>query len=136
MPRYETAIEDGTIYVEADVGRIEIGDLETVLAVVGGPAWTIEYSDWEKEYYDDLDTSDEGLTIDVVDTINAMTMDEGFVEALKAQPRQTPAVEADSDVGSNADTYGPASTARESQLSPRLGLFVGRLMENLEYRVR
>ncbi|MFB6150088.1 MAG: hypothetical protein ABEJ48_10530 [Halobacteriales archaeon] len=135
MPRYETAIENSTIYVEADVGRIEVGDLETVLAVVGGPAWTIEYSDWEKEYYDDLDTSDEGLTIDVVDTINAMTMDDAFVEALKAQPREPPVPKAESTT--DHDSPEDSAPGRSGEpLSPRLGLFVGRLMENLEYRVR
>lgn len=112
--RYPTTVRDGTVYIEADVGRIEVGSLETIIDLVGGPAWTIRYDDWERSRYD-LDTSDEGLTVDVVDTIEAMTFGSSFVATLKAQP-----VEA----------------ADDDAVSPRLGLFVGRLLENLEYGVR
>jgi hypothetical protein len=51
------------------------------------------------------------LTVDVVDIINAMTHSERFVETLAAQP---------------------AEPASEDDISPRLGLFVGKLLENLE----
>lgn len=111
--RYPVVVEEGTVYVEADMGRIEIGDVAAILDLVGGPAWTIEYSAWEKEQYPDRDTSDEGLTVDVVDTIEAMTLDEKFVTGLKALP---------TDEGTEDD----------ESMSPRLGLFVGALMENLE----
>lgn len=116
MARYGTIVEDEKVYVEADVGRIEIGNLETIVDLVGGPAWTIEYADVEKDRYPDLDTSDEGLTIDVVDTIEAMTFGDAFIETLAAQPTEVP----------DAPDAVP----------PRLGLFVGRLLENLEYGVR
>ena len=112
--RYPTTVREGTVYIEADVGRIEIGPLETILDLVGGPAWTIRYDDWERARYD-LDTSDEGLTVDVVDTIEAMTFGSSFVTTLKAQPAEAP---------------------DDESVSPRLGLFVGRLLENLEYGVR
>lgn len=115
MTRYGMAVEGGTVYVEADLGQIEVGNLDTILEIVGGPAWTIEYADEELERYPDLDTSDEGLTVDVVDTIEAMTVGEPFVETLKAQP---------------------ATAGNDEAVSPRLGLFVGRLIENLEYGVR
>lgn len=115
MVRYETFVEDGTVYVTDGSETIVVGDLDSVLDVTGGHAWTISYSDREKERYSTLDTSDDGLTIDVVDAIHAMTFDESFVETLKAQPTEP----LDEDV-----------------LSPRLGLFVGRLLENLEHGVR
>ena len=111
---YGTIVEDDTVYVEADGGRIAVGELDTIIELVGGPAWTIEYDESEKRRYD-LDTADEGLTVDVVDTIYAMTFGEAFVETLRTQP---------------------GSTDDGEVVPPRLGLFVGRLLENLEYGVR
>jgi len=109
MARYETFIEEGTIYVGSDDGPIEVGDLAEAIEVVGGPSWTITYSEEFKQRHPDADTSDEGLTVDVADMINAMTHSERFVETLAAQP-----AEGDGDI------------------SPRLGLFVGKLLENLD----
>ena len=115
MVRYQTEIKDGIVIVYSDTDDLEIGEVDTILEIVGGPAWTIRYSDWEKQQYPDLDMSDEGLTIDIIDTIHAMTFDESFVDTLRAQP------------GEAADP---------SAISPRLGLFIGRLVENLTYGVR
>lgn len=116
MTRYGFAVEEGTVFIEADLGRIEVGELDTILDLLGGPSWTIEYDDEDIERYPNLDTSDAGLTVDIVDSINAMTVGPEFVETLKAQPKT---VEGDEDT-----------------ISPRLGLFAGRLIENLEYGVR
>ena len=117
MTRYPLSVEDGTVYVQADVGTIEIGDVETILDIVGGAAWTIRYDDWEKRHYPGLDTSDEGLTVDVVDTIENMTLGEQFVRTLRSQPARV-------------------LTEQPDVVPPRLGLFVGRLVENLEYGIR
>lgn len=113
MQRYDTIVENDTVYIDTDEDRLEVGDLDRVIDVVGGHAWTIEYSEWERTHYDDLDTSDQGLVVDVVDMMRAMTHSESFVETLRAHPADSP-----------ADTEGA--------LSPRLGLFVGKLLENLE----
>lgn len=110
MSRYETVIEDRTIYVGSDDGMLEVGDLDDAFQVVGGPSWTITYSEELKERHPEMDTSDEGLTVDVADMINAMTHSKQFVEALDAQPVE----------------------ASEEDISPRLGLFVGKLLENLD----
>lgn len=115
MTRYETTIAENRVYVETATTIIEVGDIDTIIEVIGGPSWTISYSDHDKRAYPHIDTSDEGLTIDVVDAINAMTFDESFVETLAAQPTTAPSPEA---------------------ISPRLGLFIGRLLENLEYGIR
>lgn len=115
MTRYETTIEGSTIYVTTERGGLEVGTTEEILDLIGGPAWTIRYSDAEKQRYPDLDTTDEGLTVDVVDTISAMTFGERFVDVLTSQP---------------VSTDGP------EEVSPRTGLFVGRLLENLEYGIR
>lgn len=115
MVRYETYVEAGTVYVTDGSDRITVGELDPILEATGGHAWTIEYTDREKQRYSTLDTSDEGLTIDVVDAIHAMTFDESFAKTLEAQP---------------------AEPVDEDVLSPRLGLFVGRLFENLDHGVR
>jgi len=109
MARYETFIEDETIYVGSPDGPIEVGPLADAIEVVGGPSWTITYADEFKQRHPDADTSDEGLTVDVADMINAMTHSEQFVDTLAAQP-----------------------AAGADDISPRLGLFVGKLLENLD----
>lgn len=115
MVRYETYVEAGVVYVTDGSERITVGDLEPILETTGGHAWTIQYTEREKQRYSSLDTSDEGLTIDVVDAIHGMSFGESFAETLKAQP---------------------AEPVDEDTLSPRLGLFVGRLLENLDHGVR
>lgn len=113
--RHRTLIEDGTVYVAGTDTMLPVGDVETILDLLGGPAWEISYSERERARYPDLDTSDEGIIIDIVDAINAMTLEPEFVDTLAAQPR-----------------VQPGNTA----VSPRLGLFLGRLLENLENGVR
>ena len=110
MARYETTVEDGTIYVGTADGPLEVGPVDGAIETVGGPSWTIVYTDEERERHPELDTSDEGLTVDVVDMLRAMTHSERFVQTLAAQP----------------------ATAPDDDISPRLGLLVGKLLENLE----
>jgi len=109
--RYTTQVEDGTIYVGTDDGRLEVGEVADALEVVGGPSWTIRYSEEYTRRHPEADTSDEGLTVDVVDVMQAMTHSERFVETLAAQP---------------------AELSDGDDVSPRLGLFAGKLLENLE----
>jgi hypothetical protein len=111
MDRYRTYVEDGTVLVDHDDGPVEVGELDEVLEAVGGPAWTITYSEATKSRHPEMDTADEGLTVDVVDMLHAMTHSEQFVETLR--------------------TY-PADPPEGGDLSPRTGLFVGKLLENLE----
>ena len=110
--RYGTVVEDGEVYVQTGDGLLWVAGMDAVVAAVGGPAWTIRYSDWERERYD-LDTTDEGLTVSVVDIAAAMEHGERFVETLAAMP-----------------ATGPADG--DGDLSPRAGLFVGKLLENLQ----
>ncbi|ACV12938.1 conserved hypothetical protein [Halorhabdus utahensis DSM 12940] len=113
MTRYETIIEDGTVYVASDGDRVEVGGVDAVLDLVGGPSWTIAYTSEEKERHPEMDTSDEGLTVDVVDMMAAMTHGEQFVRALETHPVDAPSDDPDA-------------------ISPRLGLFAGKLLENLD----
>lgn len=109
--RYGTEIRDGRVCVQTPDGPLSVGRVATVLQLVGGPAWIIEYSDWHLTRYPDLDTSDEGLTVDVVDVMAAMEFDLSFVETLRALP---------------------VRPCGDDEVSPRLGLFVGRLIGNLQ----
>jgi len=111
MTRYETFVKDGTVYVGSSDGPIRVAPLADVIDAVGGPAWTISYTAAEQDRYPEMDTSDEGLVVDVVDMLNAMTHGEQFVETLAAQPTAVP---------------------EDDTISPRAGLFVGKLLENLE----
>lgn len=109
--RYGTYIEDGEVYVQSEDGPLPVGAADAAVEAVGGPAWTIEYSDWEREHYPELDTGDAGLVVDVRDMLAAMEHDAAFVESLRALP---------------------ARPRGEDDLSPRMGLFVGKLLENLQ----
>jgi hypothetical protein len=111
MTRYEAYVEDDTIYVGTPDGPLAVGELDTALDAVGGPSWTISYSPEAKQRHPEMDTSDEGLTVDVVDMMHTMTFSERFVETMAAHPAETPP---------------------DDDLSPRMGLFVGTLLDNLE----
>lgn len=113
--RFATFLEDGTVYVGAPEGRIEVGEADRVVELAGGPAWTIEYSERQKRRYPEMDTADEGLTVDVLDVALSSTHDRAFVETLRAQPAEP--------------------TGDEEGVSPRMGLFVGRLLSNLQYGI-
>lgn len=109
--RYGTVVRDGRVFVRGPDSEVEVGRVGEILELVGGPAWTIEYGEWQRRRYPDLDTADEGLTVDVVDVMAAMEHGASFVESLRALP---------------------ASPAGEDDVPPRLGLFVGRLLGNLQ----
>ena len=109
--RYETVVEDGHIAVATGEGELHVGRIENVNGLLGGPAWTITYSEAQKRRYPDLDTADEGLTVDVVDMINNMRLERGFVESLRVLPDEP---------------------VEDRAVSPREGLFVGRLLDELE----
>lgn len=82
--RYRTIIQDGIIYVEADVGRVEIGPLDDLIDKMGA-TYEISYRKEVKERYD-ISFADEGLEIDVAETVSAMTHTRSDIESLKQQP--------------------------------------------------
>jgi hypothetical protein len=109
--RHSIHLHEGGVFVGAASDSIWVGDIETILELVGGPAWTISYTDRQKQRYPDLDTADEGLTIDIVDFINGMSIDETSREILSKLPDEP---------------------RNESDVPPRTGLFTGWLLEELE----
>jgi hypothetical protein len=108
---YETVVADGQIAVVTTEGELHVGRVETVIGLLGGPAYTISYSETQKRRYPDLDTDDEGLTVDVVDIINNMRLERTFVASLRVLPDEP---------------------VEDRRVSPREGLFVGRLLNELE----
>jgi hypothetical protein len=78
---YETHIEDGTVYVDADVGQVEVGPYQDLINRFG-EEYEIEYSDWEKKRYD-ISFADEGMTINLRETVEAMTHSEAAVQWLR-----------------------------------------------------
>lgn len=105
--RYGTRVADGRVIVDGPDGPLEVGSLDRIVAAVGGPAWEIEYPEWRRER---VDTSDEGLVVDVGDAVRAMEHDAEFARALAACPTDR----ADGD------------------LSHREALFVGHLLDQLQ----
>ncbi|MFW6436741.1 MAG: hypothetical protein ACOCYZ_03820 [Halococcoides sp.] len=118
MTRHPTTVEDGTIYVGEGEDRLPVGDLDRVIEAVGGFSWTIRYTDAERERHPGMATDDAGLTVDVVDVMLAMTHSDRFRETLAAHPVELP------------------ESAPTSSIAPRTGLFVGKLLENLENGMR
>lgn len=110
--RYATTIEDDTIYVGADVGRVEVGPVEDLFKVFD-EHYEIEYDEYDKQRYPDLDTSDEGLEIPVRETVEQMTHSKQTVEFIKSR-----SLERDED----SDGLG---------VSPRMALFTGMVRNNL-----
>ena len=131
-PRFETYVEDGTIYVGSPDGPLAVGSVDAAIKLLGGPSWTISYPDAVVDRHPELDTEDAGLTVDVVDMIHAMTHSRRFVETLAAQPVTVrPAADSDGSRGDSGAEDAPATDVTV-EVSPRLGLFVGKLLENLE----
>ena len=111
--RFGTRVENGQVYVDTPDGELRVGELAQAVELAGGPAWTIEYSEWFRRRHPEVPTSDEGLVVDVADMTAAMTHDRRFVETLAAQSPEP----------------------REDGVSPRMGLFVGKLLDNLQFGV-
>jgi len=110
--RYPCTVDDATIYVEADMGRVEIGPYSDVLAHFG-EEYEISYRDWEKNRYD-VSFADEGMTIGVRDALEAMTLNSDMVEWLKEKPLEP----------TSADSYFSTS---------RMALFCGFLSYDLDH---
>ena len=87
MKRYDTKVSDETIRVQTDEEWIEVGDVGTVVELLGSPTYTITYD--HPERYDWLDTDEDGrMTFDVVETIDSYTFDADFVNELASTPME------------------------------------------------
>jgi len=111
--RYGTQIENGIVYVDADVGRVEIGPISDIVEMYD-ETHEKTYDDWEKERYGgDLDMSDEGLETPVRNTVENMTHSKMIVQSLKSK-----ALEPNDD--------------SDSGITRRMMLFIGMVGEVLD----
>jgi len=82
MERFQTRIDDGTLYVEGEDGWLEVGAMDDIVDIVGGETYTLEY-DERQQAVSWLDTDDEGrITFDVRETIDDISFDREFVTNL------------------------------------------------------
>lgn len=82
MRRFESKIDDGTLYVESPNGWIEVGAVDDIVDLVGGETYTIEYGDYAQAV-DWVDTDEEGrMSFDVVETIESFSFQEDFIAQL------------------------------------------------------
>lgn len=116
MTRYQTIIKDETIYIDVDVGELEIGPIED-LVEFHGETHTVEYNDWEKERYSEDNFADEGLQTPVREAVEQMTHSRGVVDYLKSKPLE------ESDDGNTGITR-------------RMLCFAGMVRENLDNGIR
>ena len=83
MKRYETKIDEGVVYVETPSDWLAIGSLADIYELAGGETYAISYDDEQIAFAEWLETDEEGtMTIDIRETIDAMTYPEPFVTKL------------------------------------------------------
>jgi len=77
--RYDTRIDDGTLFVEHEDGWLEVGAMADVLELLGGETYTIEYTGRQAAAaWIDPDENNE-ITVDLRERIAEMTFNEEFV---------------------------------------------------------
>lgn len=80
MERFETKVEEGTLYVEDSDGWLKIGRFEDIYDLIGGREYTLEY-DQKAAQAAWLDTDEDNtITFDVRDHLEEMTYTRDFVE--------------------------------------------------------
>lgn len=91
MERYDTRIEDDTLYLESGEGDLEIGPMAVITERLG-ETYTIEY-DEKAQAVGWLQTDEDGtITFDVRETIEAYHFDEKFARKIAGESieRTTP----------------------------------------------
>ncbi len=87
MDRYDTRIEDDTLYIEAEGDDLEVGSMADVCEILGGDSYTIEYEEDAVKAARWLRTDPDGtLSFDVRETIDDMDYDASFVKKIAAEP--------------------------------------------------
>lgn len=97
MQRYETAVRDGVLYLEAPGGAdgepaddpegwLEIGSMDAIVELVGGETYELQYDERQRQA-GWLDTDEDGrITFDVRETIRTTTFDDEFVQNVAGVP--------------------------------------------------
>lgn len=85
MDRYDTRIEDGTLYLDGGGGSLEVGPMADVVDILG-ETYTLEY-DEEAQAAAWLRTEADGtITFDVRETIAEIDFNDAFVSRLTGEP--------------------------------------------------
>ncbi len=88
MTRYTPEVTDGTLYLVGDDDRVAVGDVDEVVAAVGGDSHAIEY-DEKQRAQPWLDTDDGVLEIDVREAVTTLPHTEEFVADLREHGMET-----------------------------------------------
>ncbi|AEH38368.1 hypothetical protein [Halopiger xanaduensis] len=84
--RYEAALENGTLYLEDDDARIEIGPMDAVVELIGGETYTLEYDDRQSAAAWLPTDDDNTITIDVRDSVLDWAYTEDFTTNVGNSP--------------------------------------------------
>lgn len=84
--RYETRIQDGTFYIESDDGWLEIGPVDGIVDLLGGEAYTLEYTRQQASAAWLNTDNDNTITISVRETLGSMSYQIDFVANLANCP--------------------------------------------------
>ncbi|QGN07588.1 hypothetical protein Hrd1104_09930 [Halorhabdus sp. CBA1104] len=83
MERYDTKLDDGTLYVQWDDGWLELGSMATIRDLLGGDTYEIEYDDDQSKVpWLENELEDNTLTFDVTEAITDMDFNGDFVSEL------------------------------------------------------
>lgn len=85
MARYCSTIEDGSLFIKLPEGTLEVGEMDTIVDILGGETYTVEYTEKEASL-SWLDTEDARITFDVHDVLDDYSFGEEFVETLAGAP--------------------------------------------------
>ena len=93
MDRFETDIQNSTLYLVGADQRIEVGEVAHIIDTLG-EVYEIDYGEQQQEL-PWLDVEDGVLEVDVRETLDEITFDAAFVERVSTASLEQPADERD-----------------------------------------
>lgn len=91
--RYDATIENETLFVEGETEQIEIGSMETILELMGGETYTLEYEPRQSAVSWLSTDENDTITLDVREGL----VDWAYPEELVASVRERPLDRTDED---------------------------------------
>lgn len=92
--RYEAMIDAGTLYIEGERGRFEIGPIDGIVNLLGGETYTLEYTDRQSAAAWLATDEENTISFDVRETLE----DWGYTDELVSIVKETP-LEEDGESG-------------------------------------
>lgn len=84
MKRYETHVEGDMVYLETDDDILEIGDLETIVDVIGNDTYTVSYDEKQRTQAWLATDEDGKMMFDVRETIADLSHRREFLDKMRA----------------------------------------------------